>query len=266
MGCGSSSSSRFVYTSSLVLSGSDIDCKATGDQEWREECEEEATSTDLERSAKGRTVNDDPPQVELKRETTNMSQRGAPEGAERCNNDLVSKKVSVEALACASCSGGVTFLPDISLQDPQVHPRVAELVRQAFELAAVLFNEHLLEVPTDWKLALLASKCLSVLCGFIVYKVVSGHLSVSKLAVPLKFRGLGFGRLLMEKAIATARKRSDIYEVNLSSLPTATGFYQRLGFKALEVGGVNGQVYMVKKLNDDRNRSRATLPPGMDRC
>jgi len=132
------------------------------------------------------------------------------------------------------------------------------IIRQMRELSELVFDEDCLTAMTKkshWKLSLLATADHSVLCGFAVTKVANGALSIAKIAVPVEFRGLGFGKLLMEDAIKLAKKQGDVYEVALSSLSTAVTFYQRLGFKALtavkvktDFEVVEGQVYMVKKL------------------
>jgi predicted N-acetyltransferase YhbS len=132
------------------------------------------------------------------------------------------------------------------------------LIRQVTELGQIVFDEDCLAKMTKksgWKLSLCVTNDYSVLCGFAATKVTNGALSIAKIAVPVEFRGLGFGKLLMEDAIKNAKKQSDVYEVCLSSLSTAVTFYQRLGFKALtgvkvktDFEVVEGQVYMVKKL------------------
>merc|ERR1712107_245997 len=101
----------------------------------------------------------------------------------------------------------------------------------------------------------LASRDQTILCGFVVHKVISGSLSIGKLAVPAAFRGHGFGKVIMDDLMQAAKKQGDVCRVCLSSLATAVTFYQRLGFKAhkgLKLGNeedlVEGQVYMEKKL------------------
>merc|ERR1711972_1057536 len=135
-------------------------------------------------------------------------------------------------------------------------------IQQIRELSELVFDENCLTCVTKksgWKLSLLATTDFSILCGFAVTKMINGALSIAKIAVPVEFRGLGFGKLLMEDAIKHARKQGDVFEVCLSSLSTAVTFYQRLGFKAFkgmkfESGEdlVEGQVYMEKKLRPRR--------------
>lgn len=132
------------------------------------------------------------------------------------------------------------------------------LINQLRELSQLVFDEDCLTGVTKkshWKLSILATNDFSTLCGFAVTKITNGALSIAKIAVPVEFRGLGFGKLLMEDAIKNAKKQGDVYEVCLSSLSTAVTFYQRLGFKAYtgvkvktDFEVVEGQVYMVKKL------------------
>jgi ribosomal protein S18 acetylase RimI-like enzyme len=157
----------------------------------------------------------------------------------------------------------VQLIRNVAIHGAQGDPRVEALIRAARELSLKAFDEDCLKEVTKksgWKLALLATSDLSTLCGFIVAKVAKGALSVAKLAVPAEFRGSGFGRLIMDEVIKSARKQGDAYEVCLSSLAEAVRFYQRLGFKAfpgLKLGDgsddlVEGQVYMEKKLRPRR--------------
>jgi ribosomal protein S18 acetylase RimI-like enzyme len=143
---------------------------------------------------------------------------------------------------------------------------MAGLIRATRELSTKVFDEDCLAEVTKksgWKLSLLVSHDLCTLCGFIVSKVAKGALSIAKLAVPLEFRRSGFGKLIMDEVTRSAKKQNDVYEVCLSSLPTAITFYQRLGFKAfrdLRISSgsgsaddlVEGQVYMEKRLRPRR--------------
>lgn len=159
----------------------------------------------------------------------------------------------------------VTIIRNVSAHGQNSDPRVAGLLRQLRELSDVVFHEDcLVEVTkrSPWRLFLLASEDLAVLCGFITFRVMNGRLSIAKTAVPLEFRGLGFGRHLLENVMKTAKTQSDVYEVILSSLSTAVTFYQRCGFKAMkgvksgEEDVVEGQVYMVKKLKAPPRRTK----------
>jgi len=151
-----------------------------------------------------------------------------------------------------------TILRNVSHAGKQADERMESLIRQTRELSELVFDEDCLTGVTKrsgYKLTLLVTTDLVQLCGFLVTKIVNGALSIAKIAVPVEFRGLGFGKLLMEDTIKNAKKCNDIYEVALSSLSTAVTFYQRLGFKALtavkvktDFEVVEGQVYMVKKL------------------
>mmetsp|Transcript_28027 Transcript_28027/g.70355 ORF Transcript_28027/g.70355 Transcript_28027/m.70355 type:complete len:222 (-) Transcript_28027:128-793(-) len=156
----------------------------------------------------------------------------------------------------------VQLLRNVAIHGPHGDERLAALIQRTRELSNQVFEEDCLQEVTrksGWKLSLLVSDDLEVLCGFIVAKVTKGTLSIAKLAVPAEFRGHGFGKLVMEQLMAAARKQGDVYEVCLSSLSTAVTFYQRLGFKAFkgmkfESGEdlVEGQVYMEKKLRPRR--------------
>lgn len=157
----------------------------------------------------------------------------------------------------------VTLLRNVSIHGPHEDEKMADLVQATRDLSMTVFDEDCLTEVTKksgWKLSLLVSKDLSTLCGFIVSKVAKGALSIAKLAVPLEFRGSGFGRFILEDVMKSAKKQNDVYEVCLSSLATAVKFYRRLGFKAFtEVkmdsssgDFVEGQVYMEKKLRPRR--------------
>mmetsp|Transcript_78909 Transcript_78909/g.223314 ORF Transcript_78909/g.223314 Transcript_78909/m.223314 type:complete len:217 (-) Transcript_78909:169-819(-) len=154
----------------------------------------------------------------------------------------------------------------VLLHSVAIHARTDErltaLIRMARELSQKVFDEDcLLEVTkkSGWKLTLLASDDLSVLCGFLVAKVTGdGCLSIAKIAVPVDFRGFGFGKLIMDDAIKNAKKQGS-HLVCLSALPTAVTFYQRIGFKAFksvkaktDEDLIEGQVYMEKKLRAGR--------------
>merc|ERR1712070_1318348 len=162
----------------------------------------------------------------------------------------------------APAKSTVVFLRNVSVHAQGVDPIIADLISQTRLLSATVFGEdclHDVSKRTGWKLTLLASEDRSVLCGFLVWKIVKGSLSIGKLAVPSGFRGSGFGRLIMEDAMKVAKKQGDVYEVCLSSLPSAVKFYQRLHFKAFtsfkiktDRDLVEGQVYMEKKLRPRR--------------
>lgn len=150
---------------------------------------------------------------------------------------------------------GVKLLRNVSIIDA----KISNLIMEARDLSNQAFDEDCLEEVTKksgWKLSLLVSSDLATLCGFIVAKVTKGALSIAKIAVRSEFRRHGFGRLIMEEMIKSAKQQSDVYEVCLSSLAEAVKFYQRLGFKAfknLKVDAsrtdlVAGQIYMEKKL------------------
>jgi ribosomal protein S18 acetylase RimI-like enzyme len=152
----------------------------------------------------------------------------------------------------------VTFLRNVLLHGPHPDPRMGDLIDQARELAASTFEYDVLGDITKKshrKLTLLASEDLSTLCGFLVVRNSAGAISVADLAVPVQLRGLGFGKLIMEDLIRSAKKQGDIYDVCLSSLSTAVTFYQRLGFKAYkgvkvktDFEAIEGQVYMEKHI------------------
>lgn len=165
----------------------------------------------------------------------------------------------VESAACAPPAKKETVvLRNVSHAGPHGDSKMEALISHIRELSELVFDEDCLASVTKksgWKLSLLATKDLSTLCGYAITRITNGALSIAKIAIPVEFRGLGFGKLLMEDAIKLAKKQSDVYEVCLSSLSTAVTFYQRLGFKAMtgvkvktDFEVVEGQVYMVKKL------------------
>jgi len=171
-----------------------------------------------------------------------------------CNSSVV------ESLAFAvPTKNDAIILRNVAHGGSVADARMEGLVRQVTELSELVFDEDCLTKMTKksgWKLSLCLTNDYSVLCGFAVTKVTNGGaLSIAKIAVPVEFRGIGFGKLLMEDAIKNAKKQGGVYEVCLSSLSTAVTFYQRLGFKAFtgvkvetDFEVVEGQVYMVKKL------------------
>jgi ribosomal protein S18 acetylase RimI-like enzyme len=170
-----------------------------------------------------------------------------------CNSSIVESIATV-----APTRENTMILRNVVHQGPNMDPKMAELIRQTRELSQLVFDEDSLTKVTKksgWKVSFLATKDLGTLCGFAIIRITNGALSIAKIAIPVEFRGLGFGKLLMEEEIKNAKKNKDVYEVALSSLATAVTFYQRLGFKALTAVKVKtdfeveeGQVYMVKKL------------------
>merc|ERR1719220_1195616 len=106
-----------------------------------------------------------------------------------------------------------------------------------------------------WKLSLLISEDLALLCGLVVSRVSRGSLRISKFAVPARFLGQGFGKLLMDELINDAKLQGDVWEASLLSGSGEVRYYQCLGFKAFRDvqprGGVKlagGQVYLEKRL------------------
>jgi len=165
----------------------------------------------------------------------------------------------IESVASAMPEKANTVvLRNVAHAGPHADIRMENLIQQIRDLSQLVFDEDCLKEVTKkskWKLSLLATKDLSTLCGYAITRITNGALSIAKIAVPIEFRGLGFGKLLMEDAIKIAKKDTCVYEVGLSSLATAVTFYQRIGFKALtgvkvktDFEVVEGQVYMVKKL------------------
>jgi len=165
----------------------------------------------------------------------------------------------IESVASAAPAKGNTIvLRNVVHCGPLVDKKMEDLIRQTRDLSQLVFDEDCLKEATKksrWKLSLLVTQDLSTLCGFCLTRITNGALSIAKIAVPIEFRGLGFGKVLMEDSMKIAKKDTAVYEVALSSLSTAVTFYQRLGFKALtavkvktDFEAVEGQVYMVKRL------------------
>jgi ribosomal protein S18 acetylase RimI-like enzyme len=155
--------------------------------------------------------------------------------------------------------GDVTMLRNVSIQDV----KFCGLLQQTRDLSVEIFDEdclHSITKKSGWKLSLLITSDLSTLCGFIVSQVTKKALWIAKIAVRTEFRRHGFGKLIMEETIKSARKQGDISQVTLSSLEEAVKFYRRLGFKAfmnLKIDASRpelqeGQVYMQKKLQPRR--------------
>jgi len=181
------------------------------------------------------------------------------DGASTAEPETPCSASSIESVASVSVTvENTVVLHNVSHACPGTDKRMLDLIRQTRELSELAFDEDALAHATKkshWKLSLLATKDLSVLCAFALTKITNGALSIAKIAVPVEFRGLGFGKALMEDAIKAAKKGGEVYEVALSSLSTAVSFYKRLGFKAMtavkvktDFEVVEGQVYMVKKL------------------
>lgn len=200
----------------------------------------------------------------LKKSSDECSEPASVDEASTVEPETPCSASVIESIASASPTiGSTTILRNVSHSGPHADKMMEDLIRQTRELSELVFDEDCLTSMTKkshWKLSLLTTTDYSTLCGFAVTKITNGALSIAKIAVPVEFRGLGFGKLLMEDAIKLAKKQGDVYEVALSSLSTAVTFYQRLGFKALtavkvktDFEVVEGQVYMVKKL---KNRPR----------
>jgi len=218
-------------------------------QECREDLEESSLSYNLLLQKAACSVEDCKQELDLAGEDEEEASTAEPQTP--CNTSIADS-------VARPAKGNTIVLRNVTVHGPNVEKRMEGLIRQTRELSQLVFDEDCLtEVSkkSHWKLSILATDDFSTLCGFNILKVTNGALSIAKIAVPLEFRGLGFGKLLMEDAIKDAKKKSDVYEVCLSSLSTAVTFYQRLGFKAMtgvkvktDFEVVEGQVYMVKKL------------------
>lgn len=172
----------------------------------------------------------------------------------------------------------------------QASPRLHSLVKEVSELSNAAFEEDALEMVTRksrWKLTLLARPEGYVpasesafmldgpsdeppLIGFIVYRLRPEleSFSIAKLAIVPEHRRQGHGCRLVDWCFRNARKQSSINFISLSSLPEAVKFYQRIGFKAVDVkfdpatqcsegeDFVEGQVYMEFRLKGKSGKGK----------
>merc|ERR1712087_944811 len=102
------------------------------------------------------------------------------------------------------------------------------------------FDDDLIELIGEEgvRLGLLVAappKCQQDLYGFIIYKFWGPPLktmSISRVAVPARYRLQGFGRQLVRWAIEKAKRkpRHECTRVSLKATPDAVRFYQRLNF------------------------------------
>ena len=75
------------------------------------------------------------------------------------------------------------------------------------------------------------------LLGYIGWAVVYGEAEITNVAIDKKFRGHGYGNVLMEKAIAVIEKEDNknvFLEVRAGNKP-AIGLYDKFGFKEIGV-------------------------------
>merc|ERR1712118_212395 len=96
-----------------------------------------------------------------------------------------------------------------------------------------------------WKLTLLAlprdaaSHCdpWGGLLGFMAYilKPSVQCVSIAKIAIVPERRGHGYGNKLVQWCIGMAKKHSNIMYLSLTSLPLAIRFYERIGFRKVDV-------------------------------
>eukprot|EP00931_Biecheleriopsis_adriatica_P032821 TRINITY_DN19103_c0_g3_i1.p1 TRINITY_DN19103_c0_g3~~TRINITY_DN19103_c0_g3_i1.p1 ORF type:complete len:255 (+),score=62.69 TRINITY_DN19103_c0_g3_i1:55-819(+) len=160
-------------------------------------------------------------------------------------------------------------------------PTMAALLEQARELSQACFKDDCLDGCSKrggWRISLLAGGldqgAGAFLLGFVVYRLKPEvkALSVSKLAVPDRYRRRGYGRIMMQGLVQQAKQLPEIETVSLSSLPDAITFYQRLGFKRLHVITAKdatdtffpGQVYMELR-TPNRGGKKSAPKPGQRR-
>lgn len=162
----------------------------------------------------------------------------------------------------------------------QASERMRQLMKDVTTLSFDAFEEDCLAMVTRksrWKMTLIARPegcgnfslddfsldgCPGPLIGFIVYRLRPEleAFSIAKLAIVPEHRRQGHGGRLIEWCIKAAKKAPNIAYISLSSLPEAVKFYQRIGFRAVDVNIsassqcgpdedlVEGQVYMEYRL------------------
>jgi len=194
------------------------------------------------------------------RPETDGASTAEPDEASTAEPDSPSSSSVIESVTSAMrpAVGNTIVLRNVSHACPQTDKRMEHLIKETRKLSELVFDEDSLLKATkksNWKLSMLVTQDYQTVCCFALTKVTNGALSIAKIATPLHFRGLGFGKVIMEDAIKNAKQDRNVFEVCLSSLSTAVTFYQKLGFKALTGVKVKtdfeveaGQVYMVKKL------------------
>lgn len=131
-------------------------------------------------------------------------------------------------------------LGDFRPKDLEADPALAALVADAQPLYDEHFHEDLLEdlgSKENARISFLVrpGQAEQVFCGLIVYKFWGPPLrvmSILRVAVPQKFRMLGYGRQLMRWAMqkATQMPRTQCAKLTLCAMPEAITFYDRLGF------------------------------------
>jgi ribosomal protein S18 acetylase RimI-like enzyme len=178
--------------------------------------------------------------------------------------------VSASRPTKADIARGV-LLPNL-FEDPKrrEHPAYRSVLSQASELSHVHFHEealHNVNKNTKWRVLLYCSEDLQDLWGFAVYKLqpTTGILSLAKLAVPSCYRGLGFGRTMVQELIRTGKSVQGLDTIALSSLPEAVAFYTRLGFKkhdGVELPAEDGQRYVEGQAYMDYRFRKSTRPKG----
>lgn len=203
--------------------------------------------------------------------------KAAAEAEAAAAKAAAAKKVAEEKLA-QQRREALEVLANISpnSKEAQSDARLQELLKQVGDLSEDIFHENCVSggqgavsKKSGWKLTLLARPVPedplnappedpTKLLGFIVYRLRPDYqcLSVAKIAVPEEHRSRGFGRYLMDWVVKYAQKQGNLLYLSLSSLPDAVKFYQRFGFKSVNVSAIQeddselieGQVYMEYQL------------------
>lgn len=176
----------------------------------------------------------------------------------------------------------------------QSNERLKAIMKEVAELSHDAFEEDALHMVTKkggWKMTLMATPagrqdedtiplrgfmldaapCPSLI-GFLIYRLRPDleSLSIAKLAIVPEHRQRGHGRRFIEWCVQSAKKNPAISFISLSSLPEAVKFYQRLGFRDVDVkldkvcGNqcgpdedlVEGQVYMEYRIKGRGGRGK----------
>jgi GNAT superfamily N-acetyltransferase len=149
---------------------------------------------------------------------------------------------------------GLEYIEDV-LSEPDSGSLNQSFLQEVRELAwAEPFNEDLIEIARSrgWNLTLLTTTASSSQCcksdsgqepekdcngrkalgGFVCYKVRSGTMVITRLAVSESLRTSGYGRQLMQFVLDKAAQlpRSEAAWIAVSSVDTAVPFYERFGF------------------------------------
>eukprot|EP00929_Paragymnodinium_shiwhaense_P043399 TRINITY_DN22316_c0_g1_i1.p1 TRINITY_DN22316_c0_g1~~TRINITY_DN22316_c0_g1_i1.p1 ORF type:complete len:409 (+),score=129.72 TRINITY_DN22316_c0_g1_i1:307-1533(+) len=226
------------------------------------------------------------------REAQDAIARAAREKADEEARQRKSAMQAAEAAALAKARrNALEVLPNISpsSEAARTDPRLQTLLKQVSALSSEVFDDDCVQTGVSkkkgWKLTLLArpipedpENCPEedpdVLLGFMVFRIRPdfGCMSIAKIAVPEENRGKGFGKYLMEWCVKQAQQTGTLQYLSLSSLPEAVKFYQKFGFKSVQVDVkdpdddlIEGQVYMEYRIRQKPGAGRGGASNGRGR-